>query len=70
MIAVVSWGWPEHCQRRCRIPPPPAPKTTFEGDGTYAVGKDIAPAPYGDAAELLDVGVHSTAYHPSRLRPM
>ena len=35
-------------------PPPPGPKTTFEGDGTYAVGTDIAPGVYQSAGPVED----------------
>jgi len=32
--------------------PPPAPKTTIDADGTYAVGKDIAPGTYSSAGPV------------------
>ena len=35
-------------------PPPPGPKTTIEGDGTYAVGSDIAPGTYESAGPVGD----------------
>ncbi|MFI5506332.1 hypothetical protein ACIA48_02610 [Mycobacterium sp. NPDC051804] len=31
---------------------PPGPKTTIDGDGTYAVGKDIVPGNYASAGPL------------------
>ncbi|HYZ68321.1 MAG TPA: hypothetical protein VE666_11060 [Mycobacterium sp.] len=34
--------------------PPPAPKTTIDADGTYAVGKDIAPGTYSSAGPAGD----------------
>jgi hypothetical protein len=34
--------------------PPPAPKTTIDADGTYAVGKDIAPGTYSSAGPVGD----------------
>jgi hypothetical protein len=34
--------------------PPPAPKTTIDADGTYAVGKDIAPGVYSSAGPVAD----------------
>jgi hypothetical protein len=37
------------------VPSPPGPKTTFGGDGTYAVGTDIAPGVY-ESAGPVDVG--------------
>ena len=35
-------------------PPPPTPKTTLEGNGTYAVGADIAPGTYESAGPVDD----------------
>jgi hypothetical protein len=35
-------------------PPPPGPKTTIDGDGTYAVGKDIQPGTYSSAGPVGD----------------
>jgi hypothetical protein len=35
-------------------PPPPGPKTTIDGDGTYAVGTDIAPGAYQSAGPIGD----------------
>ena len=35
-------------------PPPPAPKTTIDADGTYTVGKDIAPGNYASAGPVGD----------------
>ncbi len=32
--------------------PPPGPKTTIDGDGTYAVGKDIQPGTYSSAGPV------------------
>jgi hypothetical protein len=32
--------------------PPPAPKTTIDADGTYTVGKDIAPGTYSSAGPV------------------
>jgi hypothetical protein len=32
--------------------PPPGPKTTFDGNGTYAVGKDIQPGTYSSAGPV------------------
>src|ERR1700759_220049 len=32
--------------------PPPGPKTTIDGDGTYAVGTDIAPGVYQSAGPV------------------
>lgn len=32
--------------------PPPGPKTTFEGDGSYAVGSDIVPGTYSSAGPI------------------
>ncbi|MBE1550631.1 hypothetical protein GGC64_004671 [Mycobacterium sp. OAS707] len=34
--------------------PPPGPKTTIDGDGTYAVGKDIQPGTYSSAGPVGD----------------
>ena len=34
--------------------PPPAPKTTIDADGTYAVGKDIQPGVYSSAGPVGD----------------
>jgi hypothetical protein len=34
--------------------PPPGPKTTFDGDGTYTVGKDIQPGTYSSAGPVGD----------------
>jgi hypothetical protein len=34
--------------------PPPGPKTTIDGDGTYAVGTDIAPGTYSSAGPVGD----------------
>lgn len=34
--------------------PPPAPKTTIDGDGTYAVGSDIAPGIYSSGGPVGD----------------
>jgi hypothetical protein len=34
--------------------PAPAPKTTIDGDGTYAVGKDIQPGVYSSAGPVGD----------------
>lgn len=33
---------------------PPGPKTTIDGDGTYAVGKDIVPGNYASAGPFPD----------------
>ena len=35
-------------------PRPPGPKTTIEGDGTYAVGTDIVPGTYTSAGPAGD----------------
>ena len=35
-------------------PVPPAPKTTIDADGTYAVGKDIQPGRYASAGPVGD----------------
>ena len=35
-------------------PPPAAPKTTIDADGTFVVGKDIAPGTYGSAGPVGD----------------
>lgn len=35
-------------------PAPPAPKTTIDADGTYAVGKDIVPGVYASAGPVPD----------------
>ena len=35
-------------------PPPPGPQTTIAGDGTYAVGSDIAPGTYESAGPVAD----------------
>ena len=32
--------------------PPPGPQTTIDGDGTYAVGKDIQPGTYSSAGPV------------------
>ena len=34
--------------------PPPAPKTTIDGNGTFAVGKDIQPGTYSSAGPVGD----------------
>jgi hypothetical protein len=34
--------------------PPPAPKTTIDADGTYAVGTDIAPGTYTTVGPIPD----------------
>ncbi len=34
------------------LPVPPAPKTTIDADGTYAVGKDIQPGRYASAGPV------------------
>jgi hypothetical protein len=34
--------------------PPPAPKATIDADGTYVVGKDIAPGNYASAGPVGD----------------
>lgn len=56
--ALIAAGWcgsatPAHADPA--PPPPPAePKTTFDGDGTYAVGSDIAPGTYESAGPVGD----------------
>ncbi|OBF38008.1 hypothetical protein A5724_09680 [Mycobacterium sp. ACS1612] len=35
-------------------PPPPGPTTTINGDGTFAVGKDIQPGTYASAGPVGD----------------
>jgi hypothetical protein len=39
-------------------PPPPAPKTTIDADGTYTVGKDIAPGRYSSAGPVGDAACY------------
>lgn len=38
--------------------PPPAPETTIDGDGTYAVGADIAPGTYTSAGPIGDTACY------------
>ena len=56
-IAVIVVGWcasvgPAHADPP--PPPPPTPETTLEGNGTYAVGADIAPGTYVSAGPVDD----------------
>jgi hypothetical protein len=52
LAASVSAGY-AHAQTE-PSPAPPAPRTTIDADGTYAVGKDIAPGTYASAGPIPD----------------
>jgi hypothetical protein len=53
-LAVAGWCTAGVAQADPAPAPPPAPKTTIDADGTYAVGKDIAPGVYSSAGPVGD----------------
>jgi hypothetical protein len=54
MLVAYCTALPAHAQPAPPPEPPPAPKTTIDADGTYAVGKDIAPGTYASAGPIPD----------------
>jgi hypothetical protein len=53
-LIVVGWCASVGSAHADPPPPPPTPRTTLEGNGTYAVGADIAPGTYESAGPVDD----------------
>lgn len=54
VAVLVAAGWCASAGMAHAEPPPPAPKTTIDTDGTFAVGKDIEPGTYTSAGPVGD----------------